>query len=112
MSYKVMISMVSDNVFFFQAEDGIRVADVTGVQTCALPICFAGAGLAFDQQRALKRDRCVNSHLQVIGGYVFFGTGKFHGSVSCLVSMKIICVPGGSERDPVSTPAASPAMPR
>src|SRR6266498_4598550 len=24
--------------FFFQAEDGIRAADVTGVQTCALPI--------------------------------------------------------------------------
>ena len=23
---------------FFQAEDGIRDADVTGVQTCALPI--------------------------------------------------------------------------
>src|SRR5690554_5469575 len=27
------------NSFFFQAEDGIRDADVTGVQTCALPIC-------------------------------------------------------------------------
>src|SRR5574343_1476162 len=27
-------------VFFFQAEDGIRARDVTGVQTCALPICF------------------------------------------------------------------------
>src|SRR3989442_11223150 len=26
--------------FFFQAEDGIRDADVTGVQTCALPIYF------------------------------------------------------------------------
>src|SRR6266540_7053443 len=25
-------------IFFFQAEDGIRVRDVTGVQTCALPI--------------------------------------------------------------------------
>src|SRR6266496_4689234 len=25
--------------FFFQAEDGIRVLYVTGVQTCALPIC-------------------------------------------------------------------------
>src|SRR5207245_11121096 len=25
--------------FFFQAEDGIRDATVTGVQTCALPIC-------------------------------------------------------------------------
>src|SRR5436189_23710 len=25
-------------IFFFQAEDGIRVTSVTGVQTCALPI--------------------------------------------------------------------------
>src|SRR3989442_10346440 len=34
--------------FFFQAEDGIRDADVTGVQTCALPIWDqdeTGAGL-------------------------------------------------------------------
>src|SRR5947209_2743575 len=30
------------SVFFFQAEDGIRDIGVTGVQTCALPIC-AGA---------------------------------------------------------------------
>src|SRR5215813_1637174 len=28
--------------FFFQAEDGIRDADVTGVQTCALPISVVG----------------------------------------------------------------------
>src|SRR6266699_5843716 len=28
--------------FFFQAEDGIRGADVTGVQTCALPISGRG----------------------------------------------------------------------
>src|SRR5476649_1556071 len=28
--------------FFFQAEDSIRVHCVTGVQTCALPICEAG----------------------------------------------------------------------
>src|SRR5690348_17490394 len=27
--------------FFFQAEDGIRDGRVTGVQTCALPICPA-----------------------------------------------------------------------
>src|SRR2546430_7485649 len=27
--------------FFFQAEDGIRDLTVTGVQTCALPICTA-----------------------------------------------------------------------
>src|SRR3989442_3129441 len=30
--------------FFFQAEDGIRDADVTGVQTCALPISRLSAG--------------------------------------------------------------------
>src|SRR5205085_462256 len=28
-----------NGVFFFQAEDGIRDLTVTGVQTCALPIC-------------------------------------------------------------------------
>src|SRR5690554_2876861 len=31
--------------FFFQAEDGIRDADVTGVQTCALPISRKACGL-------------------------------------------------------------------
>src|SRR5439155_3742933 len=30
--------------FFFQAEDGIRDGHVTGVQTCALPICDADDG--------------------------------------------------------------------
>src|SRR5689334_23652108 len=30
--------------FFFQAEDGIRVGTVTGVQTCALPIYLREAG--------------------------------------------------------------------
>src|SRR5437773_12361902 len=31
--------------FFFQAEDGIRDRDVTGVQTCALPIFTGGPGV-------------------------------------------------------------------
>src|SRR5690606_40752190 len=31
------------HIFFFQAEDGIRDFHVTGVQTCALPICFTTA---------------------------------------------------------------------
>src|SRR3712207_8682515 len=33
--------------FFFQAEDGIRDIGVTGVQTCALPICHFVAPRAF-----------------------------------------------------------------
>src|SRR2546430_9304724 len=31
--------LVNSLFFFFQAEDGIRDLTVTGVQTCALPIC-------------------------------------------------------------------------
>src|SRR2546429_285632 len=33
-----MYEVVAFDVFFFQAEDGIRDVAVTGVQTCALPI--------------------------------------------------------------------------
>src|SRR3989475_8074201 len=35
-----MSSFIIVFFFFFQAEDGIRDLTVTGVQTCALPICF------------------------------------------------------------------------
>src|SRR5207302_7274544 len=46
--------------FFFQAEDGIRDFHVTGVQTCALPIC------SFDDcQRLVKQafsDAELNKH--------------------------------------------------
>src|SRR5256885_8819716 len=34
-----MSTAVLSFFFFFQAEDGIRDYKVTGVQTCALPIC-------------------------------------------------------------------------
>src|SRR2546421_3366573 len=34
--YDVLVGLF----FFFQAEDGIRDLIVTGVQTCALPICI------------------------------------------------------------------------
>src|SRR5699024_12207695 len=32
------LARYSDVIFFFQAQDGIRDRNVTGVQTCALPI--------------------------------------------------------------------------
>src|SRR5437667_6674393 len=38
--------MLSIFFFFFQAEDGIRDRDVTGVQTCALPIFCSATPLA------------------------------------------------------------------
>src|SRR5699024_11625176 len=40
------------HLFFFQAEDGIRDRNVTGVQTCALPILDADAQLETPQSKA------------------------------------------------------------
>src|SRR5438093_2577830 len=46
--------------FFFQAEDGIRDWSVTGVQTCALPICTATpdsvSGVAVLEARTIQVD--------------------------------------------------------
>src|SRR3989475_5211899 len=53
--------------FFFQAEDGIRDLTVTGVQTCALPICCGGTrkpGRILDTEelagRTVRRKRSSN----------------------------------------------------
>src|SRR5690606_40309815 len=43
------VCAASSLFFFFQAEDGIRDFHVTGVQTCALPICATSWSCAADQ---------------------------------------------------------------
>src|SRR5207237_4504630 len=43
--------------FFFQAEDGIRDSSVTGVQTCALPICTRSPPAS---RRNAARDRSTS----------------------------------------------------
>src|SRR5690554_7447923 len=45
------VLLLSVFFFFFQAEDGIRDADVTGVQTCALPISLPPPAPAHDSAR-------------------------------------------------------------
>src|SRR2546429_4345193 len=53
------------NRFFFQAEDGIRDVAVTGVQTCALPICppasvrSNSSSICAARVRASRRDRQI-----------------------------------------------------
>src|SRR2546422_670981 len=49
--YRIALSWltVGSLFFFFQAEDGIRDVAVTGVQTCALPICV------FQKARLLRQ---------------------------------------------------------
>src|SRR5438046_7233636 len=42
--------------FFFQAEDGIRDWSVTGVQTCALPICAHLDGAGRRRGRRIARE--------------------------------------------------------
>src|SRR5438046_3264370 len=54
-----MLSFCICFFFFFQAEDGIRDWSVTGVQTCALPICEVPGTrvtmrLANDSPRVMK----------------------------------------------------------
>src|SRR6266850_1741058 len=52
-----------DRFFFFQAEDGIRDYKVTGVQTCALPICEGtGAHPGRRAHRQSRRGQRARSH--------------------------------------------------
>src|SRR5207253_2720899 len=52
-----MVPCFDDYFFFFQAEDGIRVGHVTGVQTCALPILMlallTASAMAIGKRRAV-----------------------------------------------------------
>src|SRR5690554_7014881 len=58
--------------FFFQAEDGIRDADVTGVQTCALPI-----SLRRSSNRTLSRG---NGGTGLLHEDCFKARSNLHGS--------------------------------
>src|SRR5699024_11661828 len=72
------------------AEDGIRDRNVTGVQTCALPILNniderARKILGFDKEEELEYDEVVDRYLLTLANYVinlddeiFFTPGIFH----------------------------------
>src|SRR6266436_6709554 len=91
-SIDVMIASTSSPFlrifFFFQAEDGIRDVAVTGVQTCALPIC-SWTGALLPRKKGLRsRKNQAGQGDEVDGGgrrprYSF-------GRVPSL------CIPGGS----------------
>src|SRR5437773_6808634 len=48
--------------FFFQAEDGIRDRDVTGVQTCALPISVRRVIASFAAHAANRANLVIKQH--------------------------------------------------
>src|SRR5437868_14036479 len=58
--------------FFFQAEDGIRDRNVTGVQTCALPISeyitrYYGVGHKLGENRAKYWEECETHQQHQLG---------------------------------------------
>src|SRR2546422_6012613 len=59
---------------FFQAEDGIRDVAVTGVQTCALPICQNGVKAAYNKVHA-KLDTLTNLGYSCAGEIISVGEG-------------------------------------
>src|SRR5437016_8926988 len=56
-----------NDVFFFQAEDGIRDWSVTGVQTCALPIYQQPNAELYDLQASLEED--AGRYVQAVRHY-------------------------------------------
>src|SRR5207245_6988811 len=52
--------------FFFQAEDGIRDATVTGVQTCALPISISSSALQTEGRARLVHHGLSDGRVAVI----------------------------------------------
>src|SRR5437773_11851618 len=117
-------------LFFFQAEDGIRDRDVTGVQPCALPISvseqprhkieqrgFAAAGMADDGDElaalhckvdtAERRKHAVATgerHADVFQLYVFHHGAHSHISLNGTRS--------AARTAPTSVRAASPRCPQ
>src|SRR5207245_7873159 len=66
--------------FFFQAEDGIRDATVTGVQTCALPICTSTPAGAHPR----REERTMPYDLVIKNGVLIDGSGlpRYHADVA------------------------------
>src|SRR5206468_5781102 len=60
---------VATGGFFFQAEDGIRDLIVTGVQTCALPICSVRGALS--NERPYRDRRYAPKKKQHVKALIF-----------------------------------------
>src|SRR2546430_13052707 len=56
--------------FFFQAEDGIRDLTVTGVQTCALPICLVVRSRKTPRNSVLRAVQMLNEAGAPLAGVI------------------------------------------
>src|SRR5207249_4598444 len=92
--------------FFFQAEDGIRDRNVTGVQTCALPISRESTLTTCDPAHPLYR--VTASSLDVIPG----NRAVVNGATLSVGRYRIISLPTliVSLRDPKATAGSFPSV--
>src|SRR5207249_8420895 len=67
--------------FFFQAEDGIRDRNVTGVQTCALPILLFSNSGSEANELALRIARQHTGHTGVL-----VSDFSYHGNTTSLAA--------------------------
>src|SRR5699024_11309949 len=66
--------------FFFQAEDGIRDRNVTGVQTCALPISYTKLIESAKQQPEYHYDQIDGTIVGFYAPTLFHGRSEEHTS--------------------------------
>src|SRR6266540_5558872 len=109
--------------FFFQAEDGIRDRDVTGVQTCALPIYSRPVGRLDEAGVAAAGRSCAQARRAARAG----GQGEQATPAAGLERVVVAelpvvpvdpvddldqaTLPGGVPVDKVHLPADQPAAP-
>src|SRR5256885_1490093 len=62
---QVALTLIFVVFFFFQAEDGIRDYKVTGVQTCALPICRGANEEDSARSRPPADNSTANRHARI-----------------------------------------------
>src|SRR6266498_831818 len=98
--------------FFLQAEDGIRDADVTGVQTCALPISQSAVADVTVQDNDVRADTLPEPETDALlvvnasGGHAirrnrivfFYPGGTTHGT-DCVGGLPNFSPTGGYDKD-------------
>src|SRR3989442_9155229 len=88
--------------FFFQAEDGIRDADVTGVQTCALPILAGNRRLDKRVRRLLGRagmQARTTGETATLYGETRYAARRWDRKRRIIMKAEVLCYPCRSRKD-------------
>src|SRR5699024_11544531 len=85
--YRAVFGRSRSFFFFFQAEDGIRDRNVTGVQTCALPIWRM-----LRRYNSYHRNYCVHFTSSIIEGFLIDRKSTRLNSSHVSISYAVFCL--------------------